>query len=296
MIGSTRLALGAAVWLAVVACTNDYDKFDATGESRDDAGATGGSAATGAGGGTGGAAGAAAAGGGGNGGSGGSTGGSGGSDGGTGGDSGTGGDGGAAGACSGTDQACGGVCTDVDTSSTHCGGCDRACSSTGVAVVACTGGNCTSFCQSGRANCTRPATGADDGCELDVSANDANCGGCGNDCGAQGALSSPFACVNMRCACTSAEQCRTAGGGSVTCDSAAGVCACEGSPCQPGEACTRSGGPQICSCNNGSACAQGQVCCQTPAGCKDVMNDPENCGACGRACAPGMSCSDGACS
>lgn len=169
----------------------------------------------------------------------------------------------------------------------HCGACDRACATAGVASVECSGGRCVSSCAVGSANCTTPTTGADDGCET-ASATDArNCGGCGNDCMAQGL----GACSAGVCVCSQVGQC---GNGSGV-DCVGGACSCDATVCRPGERCRRSGGSQLCGCNDGAACSAAQVCCQTPAGCTDVLTSPTSCGACGRACMAGFICSAGAC-
>jgi len=109
-----------------------------------------------------------------------------------------------------------------------------------------------------------------------------NCGGCGNDCSAQGA---GLVCVSGQCRCTQRSQC-----GEGSCDKLIGRCQCAGSTCQAGEACVRSDGELSCSCNGGAGCPTGQTCCQTPAGCRETENDPDNCGLCGRRCPPGQRC------
>jgi hypothetical protein len=108
-------------------------------------------------------------------------------------------------------------------------------------------------------------------------------------------FSGGFVCQSQSCKCVSSTQCRSAGGGTVTCDSGTGQCACDGTVCRPGEGCLKSGAVQVCSCNGGSACGAGLVCCQTPSGCKNLDTDNSNCGACGHGCAPGQSCSAGVC-
>ena len=184
--------------------------------------------------------------------------------------------------------------TATDANVAHCGDCDRACSAAGVASTACTGGLCTSSCNLGAANCSQPATGPDDGCETNATSTTAHCGGCDNDCSNQG-YSGGFVCQNMACRCTTNAQCKGGGNGTVTCDTAAGVCICEGSTCRPGESCIKSGPDQVCRCNGGAGCGANQVCCDNPAGCKDLMTDSTSCGACGHQCATGLSCIAGVC-
>jgi hypothetical protein len=169
----------------------------------------------------------------------------------------------------------------------HCGACDRACATTGVASVECSDGRCVSSCAVGSANCTTPSTGNDDGCETSTASDAENCGGCGNDCTAQGLN----ACSNGLCGCSQAGQCGNGSG----IDCAGGLCSCDATVCRPGERCRQSGGSRLCGCNGGAACAAAEVCCQTPAGCTDVQTSPTSCGACGRVCTTGFACSGGEC-
>jgi hypothetical protein len=179
--------------------------------------------------------------------------------------------------------------TDVD----HCGACGRACSDLHVASKECMAGVCVSTCELGFGNCQRPSTGPDDGCELAVTADSANCGSCGNSCEAQtpGLVCGAF--VPNLCGCTDNNACRV-GGSTGTCD-ATGVCKCGPSRCQPGETCRPAQGPDVCSCNDGAACAAGEVCCDLPNGCRNISTDPTSCGACGHACPAGFVCNGGAC-
>jgi hypothetical protein len=74
---------------------------------------------------------------------------------------------------------CAGACVDTKTDVNHCGGCGMACSSNHVAL-ACTAGMCGGACQGTYRDCnTNRRT---DGCEIDISTDAANCGGCGTDC------------------------------------------------------------------------------------------------------------------
>lgn len=173
--------------------------------------------------------------------------------------------------------------TNVNSDALACGACNRACSATHVEGLVCASGVCTSSCAMGYVNCSTPAQPTtDDGCE--AASSDTNCGGCGNDCTAQG-----LTCSASLCSCTSNSQC----GNNASCSG--GVCVCHrissSSTCRHGEKC--GGVPNDCQCNGGSACSGTQVCCQV--GCRDVATDPANCGACGRACAPGFACQSGGC-
>jgi hypothetical protein len=184
--------------------------------------------------------------------------------------------------------------TPTDADLAHCGECGRVCSEAAVSVAVCSAGLCTSACALGSANCAKPATGPDDGCELDVNANTANCGGCDNNCASQG-FGTGFECQSLRCRCTSNTQCKGGGSGNASCDTVTGQCSCDGVTCRLGESCEKVGPSQVCRCNGAAACGPTHVCCESPAGCKDLMTDPTSCGACGHVCAPGLSCVSGVC-
>jgi hypothetical protein len=111
---------------------------------------------------------------------------------------------------------------------------------------------------------------------------DERCGGCDNDCTAQGLV-----CAAGSCGCTNDDQC----GGSGSCLDLLGRCRCESGVCRPGETC--SGG--ACACNDGAACEQGETCCQSPAGCARLDSDPDNCGGCGLRCGLSQTCVAGVC-
>jgi hypothetical protein len=99
-----------------------------------------------------------------------------------GGEAGTAGTAGAA-AAGGSCTDCGTECVDLNTSTDHCGACDRPCNTLRVETLSCTDGVCDSTCEAGTANCSRPAApAADNGCETSVSTSVINCGECGRVC------------------------------------------------------------------------------------------------------------------
>ncbi|MEZ4220229.1 MAG: hypothetical protein R3B13_04810 [Polyangiaceae bacterium] len=267
---------------SLAACTYDYDRFD---ELQPDASATGGNSSGGAS--SGGASGASGAGTGGTAGSGGIAGGTGG--GASGGSAGT---GGSAGGCGANQKACGQSCVSTTDPNTGCAAssCDPCPSANGVA--SCQSGQCALTCNVGFLDCN---TQASDGCEHSTtSPTIAHCGGCGNDCSTLG-FSGGFACSGGICGCTSAAQCKAAGGvGTATCDGN-GACTCDGSVCQHGETCVKQGPSLVCTCNGGAACAAGTTCCVVPAGCRNLSNDNSNCGGCGVKCPTGKNCVSGSC-
>lgn len=194
--------------------------------------------------------------------------------------------------------------TSTDTDVDNCGACKRACSTAGVASRVCAGGVCTSACVLGMGNCGQPAApAADDGCETSTAASSQSCGGCGNAC-TSAMLDSNQACnqgssSQKVCGCGSFLECEYGGHTAPACNGL-GRCVCNGTACQVGESCkdptsTDGATGDVCSCWGGAACAAGKTCCQKPLGCFDLQSDPQSCGACGHACAPGLVCALGAC-
>jgi hypothetical protein len=51
---------------------------------------------------------------------------------------------------------------------------------------------------------------------------------------------------------------------------------------------------EVTSCAGGGACKREQTCCAL-VGCKNLLKDRANCGACGHACSKGFSCNQGSC-
>jgi hypothetical protein len=84
-------------------------------------------------------------------------------------------------AASGDDDGC--ETMDLNTNPENCGTLGRTCSTSNVATLSCTGGVCTSTCQTGWLNVTQPASSDDDGCETaDTTVNVDNCGAAGRAC------------------------------------------------------------------------------------------------------------------
>lgn len=79
--------------------------------------------------------------------------------------------------------------TDVLSSPTACGDCRVVCSSAG-GTPSCAQGKCGIECGAHRADCNNDVT---DGCEADLTADDAHCGTCANSCGATAS------CVDGKC-------------------------------------------------------------------------------------------------
>jgi hypothetical protein len=192
--------------------------------------------------------------------------------------------------------------TDVTSDIANCGACGRACKDgANVASAACAMGVCASACVPGKANCNLPmAPMADDGCETDAT-KVGNCGGCGNACGAGAPTSTPLSCLMASpmtnvttyvCGCVHDGDCKEAGAGG-TCSN--GVCTCGGNACRPGEVCQHGSSGDGCTCHGNAACGSGQTCCDGTPSCVDILNDVNNCGACGHVCPPSFNCLDGGC-
>lgn len=114
-----------------------------------------------------------------------------------------------------------------------------------------------------------------------------------------------FTCSGTSCTFTVTDT-RIARSGCAACSDAN---ACTTDVCSAGEcvsAPTCAGTTASCGCTSCSACTGGTVCvsgaCQCPAGqtdcsgtCRNLASDTAHCGACGRTCPPGATCSGGAC-
>ena len=172
----------------------------------------------------------------------------------------------------------------VATNPASCGGCGVACSTVN-ATATCASGVCSVSCRAGFANCDGDAS---DGCEVGITTDPANCGGCGRAC------SVPFATAGCSAGACTVASCATGRG---DCDRAAANgcevdlnadnanCGTCGRACTLGQVCNRG----ACA----SACAPGYTFCS--GSCRDLQSDELNCGACGRGCNRGLVCIRGAC-
>jgi hypothetical protein len=193
--------------------------------------------------------------------------------------------------------------TDLTTSTASCGQCGRACSTVNVSTLSCSGGVCTSMCNGGFGNCSKPiAPSTDDGCETGTLGDIQNCGGCGIICSSVNGTPS---CVNGSCtwACTTGFQ--HCGAGNTGCETDITTTAnCGGC----GRACAGTN-VDTAMCVNGlcaSTCLSGFGNCNQPAaptaddGCETNLNTSTgNCGMCGRGCSSSnvgtLQCAGGLC-
>ncbi len=192
-----------------------------------------------------------------------------------------------------------GTCeTDLKTSQ-NCGACGLTCSFP-QGTAACQSSQCTlTGCAASFANCDGVVA---NGCEVNIGADNQNCGSCGAACNTSHA--SDVGCSGNTCVHTCAE-------GYGDCDGPSPGAADNG--CETQVTTTANCGicANACSSNNGSASCQGSMCtiacnagwgdcdATTSNGCETPTQDISNCGSCGHNCAASNatpSCQAGACS
>ena len=168
--------------------------------------------------------------------------------------------------CGPNEACCDGACIATDSDPEHCGTCPNKC---GNNSDGCVGGVCR--CNGGAACADGQTCCAGAGC-LDLTSDPFNCGACGKAC------NPGETCSGGACLCGTGAACDDG----VTCcvNGSAGTCSTTGS----------------CACGGSVECASPSVCCDPTVGlCANLMEDDANCGACGKACAPGLHCSSGSC-
>jgi hypothetical protein len=167
---------------------------------------------------------------------------------------------------------CNGTCTN-ESDSANCGGCGLACASGSLCLL----GRCVASIP---ATTCAPACGDHQVCSP-TGCVDSLCSASGSSCaaedGAVGLCCSNGACVDLLSDPANCGACGLACGPAVACQQ--GLCL--GSVCNADR--------------HGAYCGTtaSQICCG--AACADVSSDSENCGACGRACAAGTTCTGGVC-
>lgn len=210
----------------------------------------------------------------------------------------------------------------LDDDTNHCGVCDAVCSPTS-ATGHCNAGSCVvAACYAGYWDCNGVT---EDGCETRLSSDRNNCGACNNVCpsgectdgicSTESYLSDPNNCGFQGNQCPACNQCVNG-----TCvsvppgpefSSDPKNCGCAGNQCPESYACSAGtcvNDPQYCSatgirCPDSALCINGSFCVCGPhfqwppcnGVCIDLDTDLNNCGVCGSACPPGMTCSLGKC-
>jgi hypothetical protein len=213
---------------------------------------------------------------------------------------------------------CNGTCVNPTSDKNNCGACGNVCA--GNALGVCLSSVCRTACSLGNPSLGVNGYGLScNGACVDATRDVNNCGNCGAACG-------PGQSCNMG-QCVACQGGTTACGGScANLTSDANNCGACGQVCAPGNTCSN-GSCQAAapSCSNNTYCANG-ACSTCPSlpnavggcvgnacglvtcvpgfadcdavqsnGCETSLTDVNNCGACGRACGAGQTCSSGTC-
>lgn len=144
--------------------------------------------------------------------------------------------------CSPGQTLCGGLCKNLNTDPDNCGNCGTVCPlGPNVATAICSGGACyMGSCSVGYQDCNAVSG---DGCEVNTTSDNSNCGGCGNVCMINYTCTGSSCLCNSNCAngvaCVTNSQCQSYRCNAGMCQACAvdGDCApgyfCVGSVCTP---------------------------------------------------------------
>jgi len=185
------------------------------------------------------------------------------------------------------------ICTNLAFDPNNCGICGKACEGGDNTVSVCIGGECSTVCQTGFADCN---FNLDDGCEINLAESLDNCGGCGQPC--QGGQHTDSVCDVGICKTTCSDNwgdCNENMGDGCEVNLTATLAHCGecGNSCGAGPhmvaACVA--GECEASCEN-----NWEDCDNNPDnGCEaDLQSDKKNCGQCGKDCGS-KSCVSGEC-
>ncbi|AKV04600.1 Tryptophan synthase alpha chain [Labilithrix luteola] len=207
--------------------------------------------------------------------------------------------------CPGTSGLC---TTDLSRDVDHCGSCDVQCPNPPPRIrqklhasFVCAQSRCQMLCTVGFGDCNGYV---EDGCEKSLDADPANCGACGNACGA-GVL-----CWKGACGCppgytACGDQCVKLSDDDSNCGACGHVCDPDNAhsevkswPCGV-DVYPPNVGFNCASSSCGLHCSSGYADCNKDTcrdGCETVLaSDPENCGSCGNKCAADQVCDQGRC-
>ena len=185
--------------------------------------------------------------------------------------------------CSGNQTCCVNVCVDLQNDPTNCGTCGYHCNQGEF----CVSGHCQ-LC--GGVTCGEGEICCNDSC-TNIMTDELNCGGCGKICNPDencldGHCVGPGTCEDCfpPYKCCDGVWCINVTQDEQNCGDCGVVCDTETS-----DRCANS----RCMCHDQPECSGGMKCCED--GCKDVMNDPNNCGACKLSCGVDQQCVGGRC-
>lgn len=193
--------------------------------------------------------------------------------------------------------------TDTSREVRNCGACGNVCPRPPYehhASALCAGGKCEIACHDLYADCNQSMT---DGCETSTASDPDNCGFCGNAC-KEGDLCWRGACGCPKGYTRCGDECKRLDSDINNCGSCGKLCRAPESDADPAWSC----GPGVTPLHTAWTCATSACTLQCKPGfgdcnsafcadgCEiDLLGDPANCGACGHACDPGQTCSQGAC-
>lgn len=176
--------------------------------------------------------------------------------------------------CGPSEDCCDDVCTNISSTSAHCGACGSACPTD----QRCSKGACV--CPTSTGDCD-----GDDTCETDLLRSNDHCGACGRVCEA-GTTCSGGGCTCGSTACKPGETCCGDPGNEycAALDTDTQNCGACGTVCARGEVCNSGS----CECEAGLANCDDNPDCET-----DIANDQDNCGSCNANC--NDACCNGVC-
>ena len=161
---------------------------------------------------------------------------------------------------------CADECVDVQTSTTHCGSCNAACS-TGQT---CEAGSCQPVCSTGLTDCG--------GTCVDLTSSPKHCGACNTAC------TGDEVCSESQCSTDCSGDLTNCSGSCVDLNSSSTHCGQCGTSCNTTtETCT----------NGACVCLDDFTECDDS--CVNLQTDESHCGSCDNACAAGESCDGGTC-
>ncbi len=191
-------------------------------------------------------------------------------------------------------KCCTGQCIDSSSDTSNCGACNKTCTAPN-AVATCKAGSCApGACNAGWADCNMDPK---DGCETNLHVDPANCGKCGGACKLANAISGCSNGCYVRACNYGYDNCNgvDTDGCEVPVLADPKNCGSCGSACKVpphGKAGCQLGSCVLTSCDSGFFDCDGVAV----NGCEvAIVNDTNNCGACGNVCPMGLACKNNSC-